>query len=206
MSIVHKATLTPSKKEIFGAWIGTQTWCAGELDGLIGAYRFDDPAGNVGIECVLLNVGESVVHLPVSYRGAPLEGAEDFLMATIEHSTLGTRYVYDACADPVAVRALLAAALTGATQEPLDIYDQGRLVERRDTVVTATGTGSWSRNAVPHLDSVTIRSHGAETHVDAGSFVIVVKRIVDGSEADGDESIKVAWPDGAGSLVGVRHR
>ncbi|MFE6645862.1 hypothetical protein ACFVJS_04830, partial [Nocardioides sp. NPDC057772] len=117
-----------------------------------------------------------------------------------------TRYVYDACADPVAVHTLLAAALTGATQEPMDVYDRGRLVERRETVVTATGTGSWARNAVPHFDGVTIRSHGAESRVAAGSFVVVVKRLVDGSDADGAESIQVAWPGGSGSLVGVRHR
>ena len=205
MSIVHKATLTPTKKEIFGAWLATQTWCEGDLTGTIGSYRFDDPAGRVGIECVLLEVGESVVHLPVSYREAPLDGAEDFLMATTEHSALGTRYVYDACADAVAVRALLAAALTGATQEPMDVYDRGRLVDRRESAVTATGTGSWARNAVPHFDGVTIRSHGADTRVDAGSFGIVVKRVVDGSDADGAESIQVTWPDGAGVLVGVRH-
>lgn len=206
MSIVHKATLTPTKNEIFGAWLTTQTWSPGELTGTIGSYRFDDPAGKVGIECVLLEVGESVVHLPVSYREAPLDGAEDFLMATSEHSALGTRYVYDACADPVAVQALLAAALTGATQEPMDVYDQGRLVERRETAVTAVGTGSWARNVVPHFDGVTIRSHGAESRVDAGSFVVVVKRVVDGSDADGTESIQVAWPGGSGALVGVRHR
>jgi hypothetical protein len=205
MSIVHKATLTPTKKEIFGAWLATQAWCEGDLTGTIGSYRFDDPAGRVGIECVLLEVGESVVHLPVSYREAPLDGAEGFLMATTEHSALGTRYVYDACADPVAVRALLTAALTGATQEPMDVYDQGRLVERRDTVVTATGSGSWSRDEVPHLGGVTIRSHGADSHVEAGGFAIVVKRVVDGSDADGAESIQVTWPSGTGSLVGVRH-
>ncbi|MER7558381.1 hypothetical protein ABTZ46_15655 [Nocardioides sp. NPDC126508] len=205
MSIVHKATLTPAKKEIFGAWLATQAWSPGELTGTIGSYRFDDPAGKVGIECVLLEVGDSVVHLPVSYREAPLDGAEDFLMATTEHSALGTRYVYDACADAVAVRVLLTAALTGATQEPMDVYDQGRLVGRRETVVTATGTGS-STVGVPHFDGVTIRAHGAESRVDVGSFTVVVKRVVDGSDADGTESIQVIWPGGSGALVGVRHR
>lgn len=205
MSIVHKATLTPTKPEIFGAWLATQSWCEGDLNRTIGSYRFDDPAGRVGIECVLLEVGESVVHLPVSYREAPLAGADDFLMATTEHSALGTRYVYDACADPVAVRVLLAAALTGATQEPMDVYDQGRLVERRAAVVTAAGTGSRSSGAVPHLDGVTIRSHGAEPRVEAGGFTVVVKRVVDGSDADGDESIEVVWPGGSGALVAVTH-
>jgi hypothetical protein len=203
MSIVHKATLTPTKQEIFGTWLATQPWCEGDLTRTIGSYRFDDPAGRVGIECVLLEVGESVVHLPVSYREAPLAGADAFLMATTDHSALGKRYVYDACADPVAVRALLAAALTGATQEPMDVYDQGRLVERRDAVVTAAGTGSWSADAVPHLDGVTIRSRGATPHVEAGGFAVVVKRVADGSEVEADESITVAWPGGSGALVAV---
>ncbi|GGU42600.1 maltokinase N-terminal cap-like domain-containing protein [Nocardioides albus] len=205
MSIVHKATLTPSKSEIFGAWLAVQPWCEGELTRTIGSYRFDDPAGRVGIECVLLEVGDAVVHLPVSYREAPLEGADAFLMATTDHSALGTRYVYDACADPVAVRTLLAAALTGATQEPMDVYDQGRLVERRDAVVTAVGSGSWSPDAVPHLDGVTIRSHEAAPHVEAGGFSVVVKRVVDGSDAEGEESLEVVWPGGSGTLLAVSH-
>ncbi|TQL70639.1 hypothetical protein FB381_4578 [Nocardioides albertanoniae] len=205
MAIVHKATLTPSKAEIFGAWLADQPWRPGDLSRLIGGYRFDDPAGKVGIECVLLDAGDSVVHLPVTYREAPLEGAEDFRLSTCEHSALGTRYVYDACADPVAVRVLLTAALTGASQEPIDVYDESGFVERRDAVVTAVGSGSRPRNAAPSFDGVTIRSHGAETHVEAGSFAIVVKRLVDGSAADGDESIDVAWPGGSGALVGVRH-
>src|SRR5215470_16245454 len=106
MSIVHRATLTPPKPEIFGEWLAKQPWASalGGLESVIGSYRFDDPAGRVGIECTLLAFGSAVVHLPATYREAALEGAEDYLMGTTEHSVLGRRWVYDACADPVAVK------------------------------------------------------------------------------------------------------
>ncbi|MBO0843657.1 MAG: hypothetical protein J2O46_10755, partial [Nocardioides sp.] len=167
---------------------------------------FDDPAGRVGIECTLLQVGSTVVHLPATYRGAPLEGAERYLMATTDHSALGKRWVYDACADPVAVKVLLGAALSGAVQEPMDVYDDGELVARREAKVTAKGTGSWKAAAAPHhLDGVTIRSLGASATVEAAGFALEISRVVGSHGAAGTEGIDVAWPGGSGRLVGVRH-
>jgi hypothetical protein len=47
-------------------------------------------------------------HVPLTYRGAPLPDAERGLIGTSEHGVLGTRCVYDAAHDPVAVAQLLA--------------------------------------------------------------------------------------------------
>ena len=41
----------------------------------------------------------------MTYRGAPLAGAEEALIGTSEHGVLGTRWIYDAAHDPVAVAA-----------------------------------------------------------------------------------------------------
>lgn len=208
MSIVHKATLTPPKDELFAAWIAARPWASslGAVGDRIGSYRFDDPAGRVGIECTLVPVGRTVVHIPLTYRDAPLDGAEDYLVTTAEHSVLGKRWVYDACADPVAVKVLLGAALSGASQAPMDVYENGRIVERRPAVVTARGTGNWPAARTPHrVDGVTIRRLGAEALLEAAGWSITVKRVVDGAPAVGDAAgIEVTWPDGSGRLVGVR--
>ena len=48
-----------------------------------------------------------VVQVPLTFRGAPLEGHEHALIGTATHSTLGERWVYDGVHDPVFVRAWL---------------------------------------------------------------------------------------------------
>lgn len=56
------------------------------------SFRYDDPEGEVGIETLIVRVADGeLLHVPVTYRGAPLEGAEPWLMGTMEHSVLGSR-------------------------------------------------------------------------------------------------------------------
>ncbi len=101
MAIIHKATLSPSKLELIADYLPKQPWFI--QDGspeLIGAYRFDDPAGEVGLETHVVTAGERVYQVPLSYRGYALAGAEEWLIGTMDHSVLGKRWVYDACADP----------------------------------------------------------------------------------------------------------
>lgn len=97
------ATLTPSKIELVAAWLPSQPWFAGDTAAarIVGAFRFVDPEGEVGIESLLVKAGEVTYHVPVTYRGAPLPDADDSLVGTMEHSLLGKRWVYDATADPV---------------------------------------------------------------------------------------------------------
>ena len=54
----------------------------------------------------------------MTYRPEPLADAEDALMGEMQHTVLGTRYVYDGCHDPVFVGELVRAVLTGGTQCP----------------------------------------------------------------------------------------
>ena len=120
--VFHDATLEPGKLELIEAWLPSQPWFpGGSVARIAGAYRFDDPAGEVGLEGQLVRLEDgSIVHAPLSYRAAPLDGAEAFLVGTTEHSALGTRWVYDASGDPVWATALATAILTGATEA--DIY------------------------------------------------------------------------------------
>ncbi|RKN36518.1 CG0192-related protein [Micromonospora musae] len=120
MALLHRAEVRPTKLELLAAWLPDRPWFEGEPGAeveRVAAYRFDDPAGEVGIETLLVRAGAGPVHqVPLTYRGAPLDGAQQWLVGTCEHSVLGRRWVYDACGDPVYAAALATAVLTGAGQ------------------------------------------------------------------------------------------
>jgi Maltokinase N-terminal cap domain len=142
MAVLHRATIAPTKREIAVSWLDRQLLGgAGDLE-MMAAYRLDDPAGEVGIEGLLVRRSGSVFHLPVTYRGAPLDGAEDFLVSTMEHSVLGHRWVYDAAGDPVAL-ACYAAALAGQQEQAVfELWDGGTRVDVRPHTVTLTASGA----------------------------------------------------------------
>lgn len=100
---IFDAVLDPGKIDLLRAWVRDQSWFNGNPEKLeqVTTYRFVDPAGEVGMESFLLTDGSRTFHVPVTYRGAELEGAEHALVGTMEHSVLGRRWVYDAPADPV---------------------------------------------------------------------------------------------------------
>lgn len=103
ISTVHDATISPTKIELARTWLPKQVWFNGDAERaeMLDRFRFEDPAGEVGVETFLLQVGQDIYQLPVTFRAAPLEGAEEGLIGTTEHTVLGTRYVYDGMFDPV---------------------------------------------------------------------------------------------------------
>ena len=181
MALLHNAQITPSKLEALTAWVPGRPWAAGlEASALssAGAYRFDDPDGEVGIETLLVRTADGVLlQVPLTYRGAPLDGAADALVCTMEHSVLGSRWIYDGCADPVAVRALATAVLTGGEQAPLQ-YDSGDGIEPRKPTVRVVGSGT-AGTAVPAIDAVTAVDGPHWTVVEAGSLTLLVRRRLD---------------------------
>ncbi|GAA1954711.1 hypothetical protein GCM10009798_12390 [Nocardioides panacihumi] len=199
MAVVHAdASLSPTKPELVAAWLPTQPWAEGlgEVE-QFGAYRFDDPDGEVGIEALLFRAGERVLHLPLTYRAAPLEGAEAFLLGTMEHTVLGKRWIYDACADPVAVRAFVTAIVTGGEQATLEVAREGQVVERRTPAVRASGSGSAATG--PEIGPVSVRSSGATAVVGSPGGELVLARLLP-AEVSGRETLSVVW-DGAGTVV-----
>lgn len=115
MATVHDAHLEPTKGELVQEWIGRQRWYTGTARPRLRAldsWRLDDPEGEVGIETIAF-LDESgsrpvVYQVPLTYRGAPLDGGGGALVGEMEHSVLGHRWVYDAPHDPVYVTQLLA--------------------------------------------------------------------------------------------------
>lgn len=120
MALVYNAELRPSKLDLIASWLPSQDWYgSGDRPVLepVASYRFDDPDGEVGIETHLLRDGDgSLVQVPLTYRSAPLTGAEDALAGTMQHSVLGDRWVYDAVRDPVYASVVASVIASGATE------------------------------------------------------------------------------------------
>lgn len=120
MALLYDAQLDPGKLEAISAWLPGQPW-SGVATGAeverVSSYRFDDPADEVGIEVHLVRVPgtEAVIQVPVTYRGAPLAGAEAHLVTEMDHSVLGDRWVYEGTADPVLLAEFERAIRTGGT-------------------------------------------------------------------------------------------
>lgn len=206
MALIHtSATLSPSKLALLERWLPTRPWFPeGAALEQVGAYRFDDPAGEVGLEAFLLRTGDgSVLHVPLSYRGAPLGAAEEFLVGTTEHSVLGTRWVYDGCADPVWVTALVATVLGGGTQASL-VTAEGDAAPRESSArVLGSGT---SAEPVGHLGALRCQDEGGITVVHGERLDAVVVRVV-GTEIVAEETLTGWWRDGDPAvLAGVRAR
>jgi len=140
VAIIHRATISPTKLELAADWLDRQGLGAGDVE-LAASYRFDDPGGEVGVEALLVRRAGEVFHLPVTYRGAPLDGAGAYLLTTMEHSVLGRRWVYEAAGDPVAL-ACYAAALAGQQEQAsLEVWDGDAMVGQRPHTVTLTVEG-----------------------------------------------------------------
>ncbi|WP_217144436.1 1,4-alpha-glucan branching protein [Streptomyces sp. AC627_RSS907] len=116
MAVIHHVALKPTKLELLASWLPSQPWYvggAGEPElAKAGGFRLDDPQGEVGIEFMVVTdtsgTQPTAYLVPLTYRGAPLDGAEHALVGTMEHGVLGRRWAYDGCHDPALVAQLLA--------------------------------------------------------------------------------------------------
>jgi hypothetical protein len=173
------ATLTPGFRQFVPGWVARQPWYAG--DGMpwlrpAGFFRFEDPDGEVGIETHVLTDGNAVYQIPMTYRGAPLPGAEAALISVSEHSVLGTRWIYDAAADPVWRAALLRLIRDGGCCGP-----------------------SMSKGAI---GAVTARGQLlAAAGFDDGPAVIDLRRVLTGH--DPDDLARSIGADAAGVVYGT---
>jgi len=119
MALIYQAELRPTKLELVSGWAPSQPWFAGDASTAphsVGAYRFDDPEGEVGVETLLVRHGDGpTLQLPLTYRGVPLADADEWLIGTMQHSVLGTRWVYDGAGDPVYLQTLASVIVGGLT-------------------------------------------------------------------------------------------
>lgn len=201
MAILHRADVRPTKLELIHDWLPRQPWYPGGADPqlrAVGAYRFDDPDGEVGVETHLVRIDDGpLLQVPLTYRGAPLPSREQWLVGTMEHSVLGRRWVYDACADPVYTATLAATILGGRAQAELLIDLDGRL-ERRTPTVSVRGAGSPG-DALPVVEGVehlSCSTDGDRTDIHSAGLALTVLRVVDTSVHGSDEhALTGTWAD-----------
>jgi len=190
MAVLHKATLHPSKLELLAGYLRQNSLVQ------LGAYRFDDPAGAVGIEThVVRDDSGAVWHLPLTYRNEPLPGIEEWAVGTLEHSVLGTRWVYNGCADPVYAGQLIETILTGGTQVE-QYFELGQGREYREPSATVQGSGDADEEA-PKVSGIHTESFDTDTLIDAGSVQVVVRHRLDSLAPDSFSATLIGAWDGA---------
>jgi hypothetical protein len=144
MALIHQATLWPTKLELLAAWLPGRDWYTGPAGEVlrVAAFRFDDPVGAVGIETMLVRVGDGPVHqIPLTYRDAPLADGDGWMLGTAEHSALGKRWIYDGAGDPVYAAALASAILGNTGQAEQLMKVDGRLEHRKlDMSIASSAT------------------------------------------------------------------
>jgi hypothetical protein len=193
MALLHVADARPRKIELIRAWVPGQPWFAGDgqLEPL-GAYRFDDPDGEVGIETHLVRAGDGpVLQVPLTYRAAPLAGADELFVGTTLHSVLGKRWVYDGCGDHVYAAAVATTILTGGTQADLERQLPDGTVEPVEPDARVTGSGT--RTAIDTVGLVDVREREGSTVVVTSAAEVELLRRVGGPRAPGGETLTGTW-------------
>lgn len=159
MALLHGgASIRPTKLELLSAWLPSRPWFDGDASALdvVGTYRFDDPDGEVGMETHLFRAGGSAIYqVPLTYRGAPLDGADAFLVGTMEHTVLGNRWVYHASIDPVYLEVLADTIRTGGSQAELVRETADGQTTIIEPSVRVTGSGMSAAGPV-ELDVLTV--------------------------------------------------
>ncbi|MFC9704475.1 1,4-alpha-glucan branching protein [Streptomyces sp. NPDC056943] len=221
MAVIHHTTMQPTKLELLAAWLPTRDWYTGREEGpspaKAGGFRLDDPAGEVGIEFMVVTdgpeQGAAAYLVPMTYRGAPLDGAEHALIGTSEHGVLGTRWIYDGTHDPVLVGQLYALLHGRAVAQAQSVNDTPDPTVSVSPGETGEGDGGGVSGAADaELVQVTERSDHTAVVVRASSassassapeeLTLRVRRVLRAAEDDGAPGrgqVTAEWllPDGS---------
>lgn len=194
MSFIHHTTMKPTKLELLGSWLPYQPWFQGRADrpqlSQVGGFRLDDPAGEVGLEFMAVRdeSGDTPLtyHVPMTYRGEPLSGAEGALIGTGEHGVLGKRWFYDGVHDPVLVAqlfALLAGEAEAQAQRVSDTPDPSVVAELSLPGLTAASA----------VLSVTDGADATDLQTDAGATVRVCRVLRPAAATTPSGHVTTAW-------------
>jgi hypothetical protein len=165
VATIFRTTMEPTKLELLSRWLPAQRWwIGGDRSPQLapaGGFRLDDPEGEVGMEFIFVtdvsDEQQATYHVPLSYRGGPLAGAEPALLGTSQHGVLGRRWIYDGAHDPVVLAAL-------------DAFVHGR-VEAQDQNSSDTLDPAVTCSGIPTGDAVVelVRVLGGDAAVPGGT-------------------------------------
>lgn len=199
MAIIYETTLTPSKLELLTEWLPKQPWFVGDAASIeeVGAYRFDDPEGEVGMEGHLLRVEDGrVYHVPLTYRGAPLEGGAEYLVGTSEHGVLGTRWFYDATGDPVFQAVIARAIALGEHEADETIVEEDGHEYPEETTTKVRGSGEPGAS-IPNSSGAVVTQGGEEATASNEAVTLGIRRVLTQSfvEPEGTMTLRATWPE-----------
>ncbi|MFK0105323.1 1,4-alpha-glucan branching protein [Streptomyces sp. NPDC091217] len=196
MALIHRTTLKPTKVELLAAWLPTRPWYHGSAAPELakaGGFRLDDPEGEVGIEFMVVTEESGAYLVPLTYRGAPLDGAGHALVGTMEHGVLGQRWAYDGCHDPVLTAGLLALIEGRTEAQAQSVTD----TPDREVVRSYAGQGP-----VPGLGAPVDTDESTEFTVPDAGLVLRLQRVLTPGSTPPDGAVgqvSGAWeqPDGS---------
>ncbi|MEV7385875.1 1,4-alpha-glucan branching protein [Streptomyces sp. NPDC091215] len=196
MALIHRTTLKPTKVELLAAWLPTRPWYHGSAAPELakaGGFRLDDPEGEVGIEFMVVTEESGAYLVPLTYRGAQLDGAGHALVGTMEHGVLGQRWAYDGCHDPVLTAGLLALIEGRTEAQAQSVTD----TPDREVVRSYAGQGP-----VPGLGAPVDTDESTEFTVPDAGLVLRLQRVLTPGSTPPDGAVgqvSGAWeqPDGS---------
>src|SRR5690606_14921969 len=129
----------------------------------------------VGVETFILKSGNGPeLHVPVTYRGAPLDAGDAHLIGTMDHSVLGKRWMYDAAGDPVYAQTLASTILSGGSEVEQYVEKDG---QRKIIPGTAHVSGSGNTaDSQPLPHSLSTATTGSTTTIKSDTHTLVVLR------------------------------
>jgi len=216
MAIIHDTTMSPGKLDLLRVWLPTQPWylAGGRWPDLTkaGGFRLDDPAGEVGIEFMVVTDGSGpgaiTYQVPLTYRADAIAAAEGGLIGTAEHGVLGRRWIYDGTCDPVLVAQLVALIHGEAEPQAQSVSDTpdptviGWPVANRQLAVA----GSVVAANGPAGTDIRVQAAGADG-IRNGQLFVRINRILnpgDGAAAPGDAGqpcLSATWRRADGTQV-----
>jgi hypothetical protein len=99
------------------------------------------------METHLVTAGAALLQIPLTYRDQPLNDADDALITEMQHSVLGTRWVYDGLRDPQLIIMLAAVTMTGQGEAlGMALYDGRWYIAPSNVRIKG---GGWTRERVP---------------------------------------------------------
>jgi hypothetical protein len=187
MAIIHATTMSPGKLELLRIWLPAQPWYLGsgrdpELT-KAGGFRLDDPAGEVGIEFMVVTDGSGAraitYQVPLTYRAGALAAAEAGLIGTAEHGVLGRRWIYDGTHDLVLVAQLVALIQGEAEPQAQSVSSTPDSTVTGQPVADGSLTATRSKVAAsgPFGTDLRIQTAGADGMLN-GEFIVRINRIL----------------------------
>jgi hypothetical protein len=215
MAVIHNTTMSPGKLDLLRAWLPAQPWYRTSGRGpeltKAGGFRLDDPAGEAGIEFLVVTDGSghraTTYQVPLTYHAGALAAADGGLIGTADHGVLGRRWIYDGTHDPVLVAQLVALSQGEAEPQAQSVSNTPDPTVIGQPVANLSVTAAGSKVAANGRFGTDLWVQTAGDGTRNGQLLVRINRILrpgDGAAAVGDAGqpcLSATWRLADGSQV-----